>query len=142
MGVTQKYEFCVSFKFCVGLHPLYHRLWQIWNDIQRYMPTHISSRISGWSESTLNSSSSGKLRYGDATCVPYEQPQFLLLGRSNIQTMEINIRSDTGDLGSFESGKLIVTLVCRRKSLFHWCINYQHSKEQHVKKAMVLAVPL
>ena len=60
-----------------------------------------------------------KSRYGDTTCVTYEQPQFLPLSRSNIQTIEINITSDTGELVSFESGKSIVTLVFRRKSLFH-----------------------
>ena len=81
-----------------------------------------------------------KLRYGDATFVTYEQPQFLPLSRSNIQTIEINVRSGTGELVSFESGKSIVTLFFRRKSLFHWCINYQHLKKQYVKEIMVLAV--
>ena len=60
-----------------------------------------------------------KSRYGDTTCVTYEQPQFLPLSRSNIQTVEINRRSDTGELVSFESGKSIVTLVYRRELLFH-----------------------
>ena len=60
-----------------------------------------------------------KSRFGDTTCVTYEQRQFLPLSRSNIQAVEINIRSDTGQLVSFESGKLIVTLIFRRKSLFH-----------------------
>ena len=60
-----------------------------------------------------------KSRYGDTTCVIYERSNFLPPRRSNIQTMEINVRSDTGELVSFESGKLIVTLVFRRKSLFH-----------------------
>ena len=60
-----------------------------------------------------------KSRYGDKTCVTYEQFQFLPLSRSNIQTIEIYIRSDTGELVSFESEKSIVTRVFRRKSLFH-----------------------
>ena len=51
-------------------------------------------------------------------CVTYEQPQFLPVSRSNIQTVEINIRSDTGELVSFESGKSSVTPVFRIKSLF------------------------
>ena len=55
-----------------------------------------------------------KSRYGDTTCVTYEQPQFLPLSRSIIQTMEINIRSDTDELVSFESEKSIVTLAFRR----------------------------
>ena len=65
-----------------------------------------------------------KSRYADTTCVTYEQPQFVPLSRSNIQTVEINIRSNTGELVSFESVKSIVTLVFRRKSLFHLCIDY------------------
>ena len=59
-----------------------------------------------------------KSRYGDTTYVSYEQPQFLLLSRS-IQTIEVNIRSDTGELMSFETGKSIVTQAFRIKSLFH-----------------------
>ena len=65
-----------------------------------------------------------KLKYGDATCVPYERPHFLPLGRSNIQTMEINIRSDTDDLGLFESRKLIVTLT-------HWIPTFKGGARQH-----------
>ena len=52
-----------------------------------------------------------KSRYGDTIYVTYEQPQFLPLSRSNIQTVEINIGSNKGELVSFESGKSIVTLV-------------------------------
>ena len=81
-----------------------------------------------------------KSRYGKAAPVTFEQLQFLPLNRSNIQTIEINKRSNTGELVSFESGKSIVTLEFRRKSLFHCCINYQHLKEQHVKQVMALAV--
>ena len=81
-----------------------------------------------------------KSRYGKTAPVTFEQLQLLPLSRSNIQTIEINIGSNTGELVSFESGKSIVTLECRRKSLFHCCINYQHLKEQHVKQVMALAV--
>ena len=42
-------------------------------------------------------------RYGDTTRVTYEQPQFLPLSRSTIHTVEINIRSDTGELVSKSS---------------------------------------
>ena len=59
-----------------------------------------------------------KSRYGDTTCVTYEQPQFFPLSRSNIQTVGITIMSDTGDLVSFENRKSIMTPVFRRKS-FH-----------------------
>ena len=81
-----------------------------------------------------------KSRYGDMNCVIYEQLQFLPLRRSNSQTVEINIKSNAGQLVSFESGKSIVTLVFRTKSLFHRFIDYQQLKEQHVKDVMVLAV--
>ena len=60
-----------------------------------------------------------KSRYGDTTCVTYEQSQFLLLSRPNIKTIKVNIRSNAGKLVSFESEKSIVTLVFRRKLLFH-----------------------
>ena len=78
-----------------------------------------------------------KSRYGETICVTFEQHQFLPLSRSNIHTVEINIRSDTGKLVLFESGKLNVALVFRRKSLFHWCIEYQHLKEQHIKEVIL-----
>ena len=55
-----------------------------------------------------------KSRYVDTTCVTYEQPQFLPLSRSIIQTKEINIKSDTDELVSFESEKSTVTLAFRR----------------------------
>ena len=60
-----------------------------------------------------------KSRYGWTACVTYEQPQAPPLSRSNIQTVEVNIRSNTGELVSFKSGKSIVTLVFRKKYLFH-----------------------
>ena len=51
-----------------------------------------------------------KSRYGDTTCVTYGQPHFLPLNRSKVQTIEINIRSNTGELVSFEIGKSIVRM--------------------------------
>ena len=45
--------------------------------------------------------------------VTYEQPQFLPLNRSSIQTIEINTRSDAGELVSFGSGKSIARLIFR-----------------------------
>ena len=72
-----------------------------------------------------------KSRYGGATCVTYEKP--MNSSTFNIQTVEINIMSDTSELVSFENGKSIVTLAFRRESLFHWCINYQYLKKQHIE---------
>ena len=57
-----------------------------------------------------------KLRYEHIKCVTYEQSQFLPLSGLDIQTIEINT---TGELVSFYSETSIVTLVFRRKSLFH-----------------------
>ena len=42
-----------------------------------------------------------KSRCGDTASVTYKQPQFLPLSRSNIQTIEINISSNTDELVSF-----------------------------------------
>lgn len=54
-------------------------------------------------------------KYGEVCCVKYDKPHFFALSRGNINTIEINLRSDTGDLISFEAGKAIVTLVFRKK---------------------------
>ena len=56
-----------------------------------------------------------KSGYVDITCVAYEQPEFCPLRRTNIQTVKINIRIDTDELVSLESGTSIMTLVFRRK---------------------------
>ena len=60
-----------------------------------------------------------KWRYGETTCVTYEQPQFLPLRKSNLQTMEIIKRSNTGELVLIEYGKSIVTFIFKRKPVFH-----------------------
>ena len=54
-------------------------------------------------------------KYGDVSCIKYDKPHFISLNRSNIQTIEINLKDDTGEFISFEAGKAIVTLVFRRK---------------------------
>jgi len=56
-----------------------------------------------------------KADYGELCCVNYDRPHFISLNQSNIQTIEIDLRDDVGDLISFESGKVVVTLVFRRK---------------------------
>ena len=98
----------------------------------------IQNQLVGYVRALLLRLAPVKSRYGDTTCVTYEQSQFLPLNRSHIQTMYINIKSDTGELVSFESGKLIATLVFRR--IFYCCIDYQHLKEHHVKEVVVLVV--
>lgn len=55
-------------------------------------------------------------KYGDVCCVKYDKPHYMPLSRSNIQTIEINLKDDIGEFISFEAGKVIVTLVFRRKS--------------------------
>jgi len=54
-------------------------------------------------------------KHGDLCCVKYDKPHYIPINRSHIQTIEINLRDDTGELISFEAGKAIVTLVFRRK---------------------------
>ena len=55
-------------------------------------------------------------QHGDNVCVKYDRPYFYNLSRSRIQTIEIDLRDDTGELISFEGGRSIVTLVFRRKA--------------------------
>ena len=102
-------------KYCVDLHPQW---------VERYTALYvyadiIHNQLMGDVRIPLLRVVPVKSRYGDTTCATYEQPQFLPLSKSYIQTVEINIRSDTGELVSFKSGMSIVTLAFRRKSLFH-----------------------
>ena len=55
-------------------------------------------------------------KYGDNVCVRYDKPHFFNVNRSRIQTIEIDLRDDEGELISFEGGRSIVTLVFRRKA--------------------------
>ena len=54
-------------------------------------------------------------KYGDVCCVKYDKPHFVKLNRANIQTIEINLTDDTGELISLIAGKSVVTLVFRRR---------------------------
>ena len=54
--------------------------------------------------------------------------------------MEINIRSDTGEPVSFESGKWIVTLAFGRKSLFDRLAAFKGAARQRGSGIGVLAV--
>ena len=56
-------------------------------------------------------------KYGDSVCVRYDKPRFFNINRSRIQTIEIDLRDDEGELISFEGGRSIVTLVFRRKTV-------------------------
>jgi len=53
-------------------------------------------------------------RYGDIIQKTYHTPIYVPLQRSYFDSIEINIRDDTGRLVPFESGKAIVTLHFRR----------------------------
>ena len=55
-------------------------------------------------------------KYGENVCVRYDKPHFFNINRSRIQTIEIDLRDDEGELISFEGGRSIVTLVFRRKT--------------------------
>ena len=56
-------------------------------------------------------------KYGENVCVRYDKPHFFNINRSRIQTIEIDLRDDEGELISFEGGRSIVTLVFRRKTV-------------------------
>jgi len=55
-------------------------------------------------------------RYGDVIQKIYHTPIYVPLQRSYFDSIEINIRDDTGRLVPFESGKAIVTLHFRRST--------------------------
>ena len=125
-------------KFCEGLHPLSPYLWRIWNDIPRYMSTKIS--FSGWCESTLTSSSFSEIEIWRhdmcnlwATSVPFSK-----------QIQHSDHRNQYKEwyrwAGVIWKWKVNRDTYLKKKSLFDWCINYQHLKEQHVKEVMVLVV--
>ena len=57
------------------------------------------------------------LQDGRFTCVSYERPAFLPICRKNISVVEVNIRDQTGELLSFESGTSTVTLLFKRRPL-------------------------
>ena len=78
----------------MDLHPLYLRLYGKHGTIYSVICLHkYHSELAGDVRAPLLRVVPVKLRYGD-TCVIYEQPQFLPLCRSNIQTVEIDIKSD------------------------------------------------
>ena len=56
-------------------------------------------------------------KYGTVSCIHYDRPHYLPLNRKDIHTVEIHLRDDQGELISFESGKVVVTLVFRRKQV-------------------------
>ena len=49
-------------------------------------------------------------------CVVYDRPHFLSINRGLIQSIEIDIRDDTGEFMSFAAGRVIVTLVFNRRT--------------------------
>lgn len=51
------------------------------------------------------------------SCVIYERPFMFSLNTAHLHTIEINIRDDTGALIPFVDGKVVVTLVFKRKAL-------------------------
>lgn len=55
-----------------------------------------------------------KSKFGETDWVHYDKPHFLKLSREGIDNIEVNIRDDTGELISFETGKVVITLVFER----------------------------
>jgi hypothetical protein len=58
------------------------------------------------------------LRYGDNISHNYIQPHYIPVTRNNIDNIEIDLRSDTGELIQFASGKIIVKLHFRIRTDF------------------------
>lgn len=58
------------------------------------------------------------LKYGDYISHNYIQPHYIPVTRNNIDYIEIDLRSDTGELIQFVSGKVIVKLHFRSRSIF------------------------
>lgn len=55
--------------------------------------------------------------HGDMIHVQYDKPHYLPVSRNIIETIEINIRTHTGELVPFERGRSYVKLHFRQKSL-------------------------
>ena len=51
---------------------------------------------------------------GEMTYIQYDQPRYIPLQKKTFDSIEIDIRDDTGESIPFDSGKLIVTLHFRR----------------------------
>lgn len=58
------------------------------------------------------------LKYGDTINHMYSQPHYVPVCRNNINIVEIDLRSDTGEKVSFKSGKVVAKLHFRPKRLF------------------------
>lgn len=58
------------------------------------------------------------LRYGDNISHNYIQPHYMPVTRNNIDSIEIDLRSDTGEPIHFVSGKVIVKLHFRPRTVF------------------------
>lgn len=59
------------------------------------------------------------LRFGDYVTHNYNQPHYVPIARSNIDNIEINIKTDTGEAVKFIAGKVILKLHFRPISIFH-----------------------
>ena len=55
-------------------------------------------------------------KHGDMVTKTFQNPQYLPLAQKHFNTVEINIKTDTGEKVSFESGKSVVTLHFRRSN--------------------------
>lgn len=58
------------------------------------------------------------LRYGDYVSHNYIQPHYIPVVRNNIDFIELDLRSDTGEPIQFGSGKVIIKLHFRQRTFF------------------------
>ena len=57
---------------------------------------------------------------GERVTNTFTSPQYLPVSRREFETIEVNIRRDSGEIVPFEAGRLLVTLHFRRASpYFH-----------------------
>ena len=55
-------------------------------------------------------------KFNEINWIHYDKPHYMRLSRGNINSIEINIRDETGEYVSFESGKAVATLAFKRIS--------------------------
>ena len=61
---------------------------------------------------------SNDLRYGDYLNVSYDSPHYVPVSRNTINTVEITLRTDTGEPIKFNYGKVLVKLHFRPKAIY------------------------
>ena len=56
--------------------------------------------------------------YGEHISHKFERPMFFPISKNNIDNIKLDLRSENGDLFPFLAGKVVVTLIFRRKKIY------------------------